>query len=286
MRTCTLLLALAISLGAFNGCQKGLFGDVEGVVRDAENGVPIRDAVVRLDKTNFQTRTDAAGVFNFKHVPVGVFALVCDKPSGPFRETTIPNFRIRTDSVTRITVTLDVRASLIYEEPKDPVMLSSLKPGYTLLRGRYGLVNDTRAPLTNLVMVHAPDKWLVSRSTGLKGCVAVTTPEQALELVRLFTDFKTYFYFRTLSGDQSYIEVRSTDKKPGLGEMAQDRAKKLGILPPAVTQDENYFYVTRFVISFAQNLYRVRERVGFDGQYEILERSLIIPKMDILLPAS
>jgi hypothetical protein len=120
----------------------------------------------------------------------------------------------------------------------------------------------------------------------LDGSVTIGSEDQALELVRLYTDLKTFFYFREHSPDNSFIEVRPTEGKPGLGEIAKERGKKLGIILPVVTADENGYTVTRYVMSMAQNLYRLKERVGFDGNYVVTEKTLIIPKMDILLPAS
>lgn len=282
----TLLLGLLPGLVLVAGCQKGIYGDVEGTVVELERGAPVADVQVRLDRTNFVARSDANGIFRFRHVPVGVYALVCSKVTGPYRETTVPNFRVMTDSVTRATVLLEIKASLIYENPKEPVLLSSLKPGCGLFKGRYGLVNDARLPLTNLVLIRHDDKRLISRAGGLHGSVAIGSADQALEFVRLFTGLNTYAYFRGLTPDQSYIEVRPTGGKPGIGELAADRAKRLGIAGPVVTNDESNYYVTRYVMTMAQNLYRIKERVRFDGEYEVTEKTLIIPKMDILLPAS
>ena len=284
-RLLTTLLTIIISLSIIGwGCKSGFFGKFSGTVVEPERLRPLAGIKVILDDRTYSIETDTGGNFSFIGINAGKHTLTC-KTGNQFYEDAIVTVNVRHDAPTPpVVVIAEIKSEAIQAFTKDTVKLSSLKEGYMMFKGGYGFgIIQNETATTNMVMIHNNKKRLVLRPANMKGYVQLKDSAQALEYARLFTDFNTFYLFKDPSPNNSFIEVQETMDKPSYGEMPQAQFKRLGLHAPVVTNDENYFYITRYLISTSRNLYKVNEKIGFDGDYE-MKKTLILTHMDISIP--
>lgn len=120
-----------------------------------------------------------------------------------------------------------------------------------------------------LVLIHGDQARIVTRPADLAKCVDIGSEEDALEYLRFFSSFETVYLF-----DEAELEVYE-------GEcfavcLPSERWKALKLSPPVMVAKDNAFEVSRFVFKPTANkpevqLFRVRERVGRDGEILTLE---------------
>ena len=280
-----MLYTIVLLLLVVSGCKQGLFGHISGTIVEAGHGMPLKDVAVSLEGTEYTLMTDDKGSFTFNNIPVGIYSVRCKKPFSMYRETGSENFQVRTDSTTLVTIILHIQSKSIYERKLERIMLSSLDMNCGLYAGRTGMIDNPKLPSTNVVIVKGTDRRIVSKFTGLRGYASIQTADQALEFVRLFTGLTTQMYFKESNLDNTFIEVVPTARKPSIGEMPKDQYKRLGLQPPVIGADQDGFTVTRFVTSFGKRLFKIRERVSFDGGYQVVEKELLLTRMEIPLPA-
>jgi hypothetical protein len=56
-------------------CYQSQFGSISGNISDAESGTPLSDAVIRVTKTDFRTKSDKNGRFVLEKVPPGKYKI-------------------------------------------------------------------------------------------------------------------------------------------------------------------------------------------------------------------
>ena len=273
---------LCFILLSITGCKVGFFGKIEGRLIEPEGGMPMRNITVELEGTKMAAATDNNGGFMFIGVAAGTYTIHA-KTASSLYEDAYAKVTVKQEIVNRVEMIVEIKPDAIYESVKDTVKLNVLKKGYTLVRGGYGYGSSQSSPTNYLVMLWSGHKRVILKPNYFKGYVEILTPEEALDYVRFFTDPSTFYLFKDLNRDNHYIEVMPTKKKPSVCEMPDEEFKRLGMFEPVVTNDENHFYVTRFIVSMQRNLYKIKESVTFDGGYEA-ERMLILAHMDIPLP--
>lgn len=279
------LFTVVLLLFAVNGCKQGLFGHVSGTIVEAEHGMPLKDVAVNLEGTKLTLTTDDKGSFTFNNIPVGIYSVRCKKSFSLYRETGSEYFQVRTDSTTLVNIVLHLQPKSIHERRPERINLTSLDKNCALYAGRTGMIDNSKLPPTNVVLVKGSDRRIVSRFTGLRGYASIQTQDQALEFVRLFTGLTTQMYFKESNLDNAFIEVTPTERTPSIGEMPKHQYKRLGLQAPAVTIDRDGYTVTRFVTSFGRRLFKIKERVSFDGGYQVVGKELLMTRMEIPLPA-
>jgi hypothetical protein len=134
------------------------------------------------------------------------------------------------------------------------------------------------------VAVRGDDRRILWRTTSLQGYVRITNADQALELVRLFTNLETCFLFE----DFDYVEVRRASGDPGIGELPAADYDRLHISEPSVERHGDWWAITRYVAverwSDEPEIWWVRELVEVDGAYRLTDRALVTEVADITLP--
>ncbi len=277
------LLSLLCSLSLFEtGCKSGFFGKFTGQVVDPELRRPIAGVKIILDDKKYHILTDAKGMFSFDGVNAGNHTVTVKYGSPYFEDAVVPVV-VRHDKPVHVLVVPDIKSDAVYESPKDTLKLSSLKPSYKLFRGGFGFGTSREYMTNHLVLIQNKKRKLIMRPNQMKGYVQLKDSVQVLEYARFFTDYNTYYLFKDPDPDNSFIEVKSATGKPSYGEMEQERFKRLGLKNPILTYDENHFYITRYLVSKTQKLFKVKETIDFDGNYE-MTKSLIITHIDIPFP--
>lgn len=265
------------------GCKSGFFGKFTVKVVDPETLRPIAGATLKLDDSKYNQTTDAKGTFEYQGIESGSHTLTV-KYANPFYETSVVPVYVRMDSTGDVLIMPDIKSDAIHESAKDTLKLSCLKPGYALFRGGFGYGVGERTPANNIVLVYNRVRKLVLRPSYLKSYVVIKDSVMALEFVRFFTQPSTFYLLRDPDSDNIYVEVTpTTNRKPSYGEMPSEQYKKLGLTEPIVTNDANSFYITRYVVSKSRKLFKIRETIGFDGDYSV-KKTLILTHMEIPLP--
>ena len=124
-----------------------------------------------------------------------------------------------------------------------PIPLSSLVNGWKLYEGGGVMFGLPAEAFAKLVAVKGDERRILYRTTSLAGYVRIRTEEQALELVRLFTNLETHYLFE----DFSETEVKLAHGKPELSELAEAEYRRLKITEPSVRRDGNWFVITRYL---------------------------------------
>jgi len=170
--------------------------------------------------------------------------------------------------------------ALLGYEKERPVPLSSLIDGWQLYEGEGELTGVPREAFARLFAVRGDEEHILYRTTSLAGYVRIRTPEQALEMVRLFSSVETGYLFE----DFGEVEIRMAAGEPELGEITEEEYRRLGIAAPTVTRHGSWFVITRCLADEHHQAWRVRELVHEDGSYRLTDRVLVAEVVDIALP--
>jgi hypothetical protein len=162
----------------------------------------------------------------------------------------------------------------------EPLRLSFDTHGYSFRKANRGVI--TTPAEASLVLVATKDEEQVAIRTvaDLQGKVTIETPEQALELVRLFTGADTHYLFR----DSRHVEPRPATHVPGLAEYSPDYARRVSLQPPRVRKEGDDFVIERYLLDRHRKLYRVTERVGSKGSYALESMQIVDEQSPIVYP--
>lgn len=161
-----------------------------------------------------------------------------------------------------------------------PVSLSSMVDGWKLYEGEGALTGVPREAFAHLVAVRGDERRILYRTTSLAGYVRIDTPEQALEMVRLFSSVDLGYLFE----DFGEVEIAAANGEPELGEIAEEEYRRLRLSAPSVTRQGSWFVVTRYLADEKHHAWWVRELVRRDGSYRLADRALVAEDVDIALP--
>ena len=132
-------------------------------------------------------------------------------------------------------------------------------------------------PSLRLIVLSETERKVVNWPTELRGMVQIHTPEQALEFVRLFSSFETYYRFPEFR----YLEVSPSADAPDTtvrrarqaATMRASDFKKLGLRPPVVIAWRESFRIRRSVAEVTAGavtgLAILDETVTAEGNYTV-----------------
>jgi hypothetical protein len=171
----------------------------------------------------------------------------------------------------------------------EPVYLSSLVGGWRLFKGYEvkadGPVVGTPAEaFLKLVAVCDGVARICRTPHDLRGLVRLSSTNDALAFVRLFSDCDTFYLF----GDDGFMEVAPTDSpERSFAEISRAEFGRLGLYPPRVQRVPAGFVISRCVArdtgGARGDVYGMEERVSTDGRYSVT-RILIAKDVDIFVP--
>jgi hypothetical protein len=237
----------------------------------------VAGASITLKGTNRATSVNKMGEYAFDYLPVGAYAVVCTTERATingerdFRDTVLDNISVFPDSSSHLDIYLEPMPAFIEISKSDSIPLSSLTNGWKLFKSEYGYFGNSSA---TLIAARDGDRRIIFRTTSLKGYVNISTPEQALEFVRLFSDTNTFYLFKPNNRQDDFLEVTLEATKLG----------DLHVPSPIVTSFEGYFRIERFVCAYDGVLYKIQEKLSPDGEYVITKRDTISTKLQAWLP--
>jgi len=169
----------------------------------------------------------------------------------------------------------------VWIDESRPLRVSFDTHGWRFHPGARGIVGTPAEAFLRLVAVRGDTREVVEGVAGLRGRVALSTPEQALELVRLFTLPATHYLFP----DSRRVEPAPADGAPGPARYTADYAAKVGIRPASARREGDGFVVERALLEAGGALVHARERVAADGAYALEEARTLDPRSPIVFPA-
>ena len=189
----------------------------------------------------------------------------------------------------------------LWPDLDQPVKLSSLSPGWTLVVGDGEEISIPAEALELLIAVHATGNMRLIRSpSDFMGVVQITTDAQALEYVRLVTSPETSYLFderdflpsalvQVRGFPAGAIEVAPTDgDELGYGQIPRAKFVELGLHTPTVVRSAQGFLVRRCLawddnpdMRGGSTVYEVEEFVGREGQYLLLSKIVAAAKVRI-----
>lgn len=171
----------------------------------------------------------------------------------------------------------------------EPINVSFNTNGYTFYKGTTGLLGCPVESFLELIAVKADtaveERIILPRTTSLEGYVTISTPSEALEFVRLFTDLETHFLFE----DSRYIEIHYSDTDILRGNLSQDRLlnsdfEEFGLFEAITREENNVFIVERCLLDSDRTIIHSRETVSPNGQYTITIVNTIASNTNLSFP--
>jgi hypothetical protein len=166
----------------------------------------------------------------------------------------------------------------ILENEEIPVSFNT--KGFKFHKGGQGVVGEPEEAYLRLVAVKGEDKIEIRNPSDLRDRVVITSPEEALEFVRLFTGIRTHFLFP----DNRYLEASEARNGPGLAEYSKEYGKRLNLQPARVRQQGDDFLIERNLLDKSGMLFRAIERVTRDGDYAVLTTTVIDERSPVIYP--
>jgi hypothetical protein len=138
-----------------------------------------------------------------------------------------------------------------------------------------------------LIAVKGKEKNVLSNTKSLEGYFWIKTEENALEFVRLFTNFNTQYLFR----DADWIELKKKSKDSEResipGYIEESEFEKLKLFEPRVTRIKKkkyVFVVERCLLNSKGEVFQTRETVWENGAYNIEIVKIIAKETDLQYP--
>lgn len=147
----------------------------------------------------------------------------------------------------------------IYILEDKPVHVSFANDFDAFFKGGRGILGTPLEAFLRLIGVQGDRKIEIEKIDDLKGKVSITTPDEALEFVRLFSSFDTHYLFK----EMQYVEPTPTDYQTHQ------------LKPPQVAPQGNGFLIERNLVDKAGRLLRSKEYTGKDGTYSLLSSDVI-----------
>ncbi|HEX3250327.1 MAG TPA: hypothetical protein VHS05_12930 [Pyrinomonadaceae bacterium] len=151
-----------------------------------------------------------------------------------------------------------------------PVRVTFDTKGATFYKGGRGVLGLPIENHLRLIAVKDHDKVEVPTVSDLKGRVVITSKEEALEFVRLFTSRATHYLFP----DNQYLEPTTEDQQQ----------KNLALKPVTSEEENGAFVIERNLVSREGKLVRATERVTPDGEYSVVSTEVINEQSPIPFP--
>ncbi len=154
----------------------------------------------------------------------------------------------------------------------EPIHVSFNTNGYSFYKGGRGLLGRPVEAYLRLIAVKGMGKIEISNFSDLKGRVAIKSPYDALEFVRLFTSIETHYLFPEIH----YIEPAVAVDTPGPGEYTEEYGVLMNLEKATARRENDYFVIERNLLDKTGKLFRVIEHVGRDGAYSLIKKTIIV----------
>ena len=191
------------------------------------------------------------------------------------------------------------------DEPFTP--LSSLVGGWQLFTGHGRTVGAPDRVFRVLFAVHVERREvrLVRDYADLRGLVEIRTPAQALEFVRLVTDYETFHLFwdkddylgdRSASEIDAFLEdafevIEETTDERDWGSLPASTYRRLGMHRPIVFRRGGDYVILRCLakevntpLTRGADVYWVEEHLQTDGSYRLVSKTVAGTGLDIMFP--
>ncbi|MBI5192609.1 MAG: hypothetical protein HZA08_04080 [Nitrospirae bacterium] len=156
-------------------------------------------------------------------------------------------------------------------DTKDRIKTNLNLKGYILYKSFTGSAGEPVEAFLRLFAVKDGEKIKIEKASDFYKVIRIIRNEQeALDLVRFFTDINNHFLFN----DIDYIEVYKipNEEDPGFGELRENEFKKFFLKEPSVYVEKGKFIIERNLIRYPngkrlKQLVRSKETVTLDGHY-------------------
>lgn len=168
----------------------------------------------------------------------------------------------------------------IWIDERQPIRVAFDTNGYKFYKGSRGVLGTPAQAFQRLIAVKNGDKVEISSVEDFQSIVTITSPEQALEFVRLFTSLDTHYLFPEVD----YLEPCRAQGEPRAGEYDREYERGMNLKLPSAQAENGSFIVERNLLERSGRLFRGTESVDRRGEYTLTTSTIIDEHSPVIYP--